>query len=529
MSGSNEKKRSAVLRGIASVLNTCGNAVVVSFDAGAKLTGSFGNTFKKLSGMPFRKKSSATSEAYQRECDTLLKSIKDYEQKIKSVYYEIGKASARLTETDGDEAQISNSGTVKELLEKIHGYENSVKKMRGRIAGLEEERAAEEARKKEDDGYRRATLMAGRARKGKQRGDASQLTADINNAIKEALIHGTFETASDRAVFDNVATDLLDKEAEIQMLAAAELGKMKNIAAVPVLHAAIGMAEGHLATEIVNALISLGDPSSVDVLRQSARDTSARVRITSLRGLYKLAPEDKDVRQQIIDSLSDINPEVRKTGATLLGWLDESKAVPALIQCLTDEDERVRKAVVSALANIRDTASMLPIIRQLRDDSTEVRKKALDAIKVISGQEVAFDLSAKGDELLEIIDSMKKWWQEVRASGQSKPFIIGATDDQKPTGSKVSKAEKPASESEPEPKIASNPEPAEPAATVETNEPEVADVKKTTDKDKDADSAADKKAANDTTSAKDETAEQDKPSKDSNKDKTETNSKAKGK
>ena len=304
MSGSKENKRSSVLRGIASVLNSCGNAVVISYDASARLAGSIGGTVKKLPGLASRKKTvTGNAAAYQHECEKIITNIKKYEHEIKSLYYEIGKASARLTEDDGGPGQITESGTVKELLEKIHTYENSIKKLRVRVGGLEEEMAAEEAKQKEEERYHRATLMAGRARKGKRPGDSQQFTDAINSAIKEALIHGEFDTASDRAVFDKVASDLLDKEPEIQMLAAAELGKMSNSAAVPVLHAAIGMAEGHLATEILNALISLGDPRSVNILQNTARDSTARVRITSLRGLYKLSPEDKTIRQIFIDAL----------------------------------------------------------------------------------------------------------------------------------------------------------------------------------------------------------------------------------
>jgi HEAT repeat protein len=302
------------------------------------------------------------------------------------------------------------------MLAQVKDYEKNIFALKERIVALEEEQKVEEIRAKEQDKerYRRATLMAGRARKGKESGHRNQVATDVNVSIKEALIHGNFESASDRTIFDKVATDLLDKDVEIRMLAAAELGKMGNKAAVPVLHAAIAQGDGPLVTEIINALIALGDPQSVPIMFDCTQSSNGRVRVCALRGLYKLAPEDEKIRPIFHDGLGDQHPEVRKTAATMLGWLDDADAVPALVQCLTDDDVRVRKAVIAALANIRDKACVGSLIRQLRDDDLEIRQRVLDAIKVISGEQVDFNVSSVGEMLDADIERLKKWWQEIR-------------------------------------------------------------------------------------------------------------------
>ncbi|UCD86565.1 MAG: HEAT repeat domain-containing protein, partial [Desulfobacterales bacterium] len=103
-----------------------------------------------------------------------------------------------------------------------------------------------------------------------------------------------------------------------------------------------------------------------------------------------------------------------RTAATFIGWKDYADAAPSLVQCLRDEDARVRKGAVSALANIKDSLAVLPLIKVLGDKDLEIREKSLNAIKVITGEEIAFDLHASGKELTEAINNLRDWWQQER-------------------------------------------------------------------------------------------------------------------
>lgn len=423
MTAENRPKKSLFVRGIATALNSCGNAVVVSYDAGAKVVGSLFGVVKKIPGLPTKLDlfSGGSGGGNTGETENLYRKIKAYEGEIKAVYYEIGKASAQL-EGDTSEAEaLRESGAVKKMLAQVKEYKKNIAALKERLVELEEEKRAEASRAKEQDKerYRRATLMAGRVRKGKESVHRNHVVTDVNMSIKEALIHGCFESASDRTIFDKVATDLLDKDIEIRMLAAAELGKMGNKAAVPVLHAAIAQGDGHLVTEIINSLIALGDPASVPIMFDCTQSPNERVRVCALRGLYKLAPDDEKVRPIFHEGLGDQHPEVRKTAATMLGWLDDANAVPALVQCLSDDDIRVRKAVIAALANIRDKSCLGALIRQLRDEDLDIRQRVLDAIKVVSGEQVEFNVSSTSEALDADIERLKKWWQDVRAGKES--------------------------------------------------------------------------------------------------------------
>jgi hypothetical protein len=200
---------------------------------------------------------------------------------------------------------------------------------------------------------------------------------------------------------------------EIKTLAAAELGKMGNRAAVPILIEAARFDNPDLTSEVINSLISIGATEAVALFKEKVNDPKYRVRIGCLRGLFKLAGDDEAI-PLLTDALRDEHPEVRRSAATFLGWKDRTDAVPALVQCLSDDDARVRKAAVSALANIKDDSSVPPLLRVLGDKDLEIREKALEAIKLISGEEFAFDVKASGNELNKAINDLRNWWQEKR-------------------------------------------------------------------------------------------------------------------
>jgi len=176
----------------------------------------------------------------------------------------------------------------------------------------------------------------------------------------------------------------------------------------------VNINDPSLTSEIVNALIDIGDPDAVPLFKEKVKDPHQRVRVVSLRGLYKLAEDDEEAIQLLTNALRDEHPDVRRSAITFIGWKDNVDAVPTLVQCLKDEDKKVRKAALSALATIRDESSVLPLIRVLRDEDLDMRKKALDTIKMITGEDVAFDLQASGEELTEAIDELANWWQEKR-------------------------------------------------------------------------------------------------------------------
>ncbi|NVM21018.1 MAG: HEAT repeat domain-containing protein [Desulfobacterales bacterium] len=398
-------ERPGFMGGVAKVLNAGGNAAVYAYDAAS---GALGKVFSMARNAPVLPEKVMSVFApglgmiRLTETRRLEERIREYERKIKALYFEIGKEGASYS---GDESALETE-PVKKLIADVRQYEKEIQRLRDRVVEVKEQKKAAALRRKE---LRKA------ARVGKKRDTVADedIKKRVEAAIAKAVKRGDFDTRSEQEIFDKVANDLLDSEAEVKVLAAAELGKIGNAAAVPILVEAVHFDSPELVSEIINSLVMLGDLKAIPLFKENANHSNYRIRIGSLRGLYKLA-EDQEAIPVLTEALRDEHHEVRKTAATFIGWKDYTDAAPSLVQCLRDEDAGVRKAAVSALANIKDTVAVLPLIKVLGDKDLQIREKAFDAIKVITGAEIAFDVNASGKALTEAINNLRDWWQQER-------------------------------------------------------------------------------------------------------------------
>ncbi|MBF0457179.1 MAG: HEAT repeat domain-containing protein [Nitrospirae bacterium] len=335
------------------------------------------------------------------EKDDLRDKITEYEGKIRNLYFEIGKEGASTDQLESDK--------VRKMIEDVKEFEKEIQRLRGRILEIEET-------KREDGSKKTDTRREAKLTKKKLKLTESQVDALLRSAIEKALKHGTFETDSDKAIFNKIANDLLDMEMDVKILAATELGKTGNLAAVGVLLEAVRYDNHYLTAEVINSLINIGDPKAVALCKDMSSGANHKVRINSLRGLYKLGKDD-EIIPYLMDALKDEHAEVRRTAVTFLGWKDCTEAVPGLVQSLQDKDDSVRKAAVSALANIKDTSAVLPLMRTLTDEGIEIRQKSLEAIKMITAKDITFNIELTGEALAKAVNDLKDWWQRERMDG----------------------------------------------------------------------------------------------------------------
>ncbi|MBF0554225.1 MAG: HEAT repeat domain-containing protein [Nitrospirae bacterium] len=427
-----EVKRKGLWGGVAKALNAAGAATLKSFDYTVDLFTKTADAVKKAtpgivdSTIDLSKKTAeliaggfAKMGEYTRRIDfaavklsavdpgtpgtkdELRDKITEYEGKIKNLYFEIGKEGASADKLDSD--------NVRNMIEDVREFEREIQRLRGRILELEEMRREGGLKKSE---ARRELKLA----KKKQKLTEAQVDSQLKSAIEKALKHGKFETDSDKAIFNKIANDLLDMEMDVKILAATELGKMGNKAAVDVLLCAVKYDNHYLTAEVINSLISIADQRAVALCKEMSSGSNHKVRANSLRGLYKLGKDD-EIIPYLMDALKDEHAEVRRQAVTFLGWKDISEAVPGLIQSLQDKDELVRKAAVSALANIKDTSAVLPLMRTLADEAIEIRQKSLEAIKMITAKEITFNIELTGDALAAAVNELKDWWQRERMLG----------------------------------------------------------------------------------------------------------------
>ncbi len=398
-------ERSRLKGSVAKVINASGSAAAWAYDMTSAGVGKALSVAKRTPVLPEKVMdifASGFDMVRRGEKKQLEDRIKEYERKIKSLYFQIGKKGASYS---GDKRALETA-SVKKLIADVREHEKEIQRMRDRIAQIKKEKKARAFGLKK---LRKTKKLA----KKSDRASDEKLKKRVESAIAKAVKHGEFQTRSEREIFDKVANDLLDSEMEIKVLAAAELGKIGNNAAMPILIEVSNFGHPDLTSEVINSLIMLGDSRAVRVFKKNADHSNYRVRIGCIRGLYKLA-EDQEALPVLTKGLKDEHPEVRRTAATFIGWKDYADAAPSLVQCLRDEDARVRKAAVSALANIKDSLAVLPLIKVLGDKDLEIREKSLDAIKVITGEEIAFDLHGSGKELTEAINNLRDWWQQER-------------------------------------------------------------------------------------------------------------------
>ena len=404
-----EKERKGVWGFTVKVLNEAGGALVDLYELGESAVDMVGCKIKKAPGL--KKKTRGTlkpkgTSPKRSEDHAIEDKIKEKESKIEGLYREIGKEGVSHTEAGAP----LDTETVKGLISDVKEYEKEIARLKGRIAELDaqkDESAVESLKPDQKIAFAEAP--------GETKEPELPLHAAMAAAIETGLRSGSFEFASEKAKFEKVAADLLETEMEIKILAVAELGKMKNKAALPVLAEAAGFEDPNLTLEIVNALIDIADSSAVKLFKDQAQNPHYRVRVACLRGLYKLAAGNDDESTQIlIHAMQDEHPDVRKSGATFMGWKGSEDAVPALVQGLKDEDGKVIKAAMSALSAIRDKSAVLPLIKVLKNEDLELKKRALDTIKMITGEEIVFDLQAGGEELDKATDELIDWWQRTR-------------------------------------------------------------------------------------------------------------------
>ena len=405
-----KKERKGVWGFTVKVLNEAGGALVDLYELGEGAVDTVGRKIKKAPGSiresgetvkpkgPFAKRSDG---------HILEDKIKEKESRIQGLYRKIGREGVSRTETGAP----LDTDTVRGLISDVKEYEKEIARLKGRIAELDAQKEDSAVASLEPEPPLRKAMAA---------------------AIETGLRSGSFEF-DEKAKFEKVAADLLETEMAVKILAVAELGKMKNSAAVPVLAEAAGFDDPNLTVEIVNALIDIGDPGAIRLFKDQAQNSHYRVRVACLRGLYKLAGDsDEESAQILMNALLDEHPDVRKSGATLMGWKGNEGAVPALVQGLKDEDGKVIKAALSALAAIRDKAAVLPLIKVLKNEDPELRTRALDAIKMITGEAVAFDLQAEGEALGKATDALIDRWHKTRMGEAEIEEAPAFPDDDQP-------------------------------------------------------------------------------------------------
>ncbi|MFC7142277.1 HEAT repeat domain-containing protein [Halosimplex aquaticum] len=146
--------------------------------------------------------------------------------------------------------------------------------------------------------------------------------------------------------------------------------------------------------DVVNALSGAAaeDDSSevtaaaVDSLDEMGGDAIERL-IADVAGVDFGEGADWMKAKAFVRALNADVPELRMAAANGLGNLEQSDAVPKLVECFDDPDPRVRARAARACGQIADSRATGALEDLLRDDSATVRREAADALGSIGNRQ----------------------------------------------------------------------------------------------------------------------------------------------
>ena len=151
---------------------------------------------------------------------------------------------------------------------------------------------------------------------------------------------------------------------------------------MPALIAALKDQDPRVRRQAAWALGAIDDTRAVPGLIQALEDADERTRSAGRLGARR---DRRSVApcQRCRERSADKTPAVRKQAAWALGAIDDRVRVDALVRALSDEQPGVREQAAWALGAIGDGRALSALLVALKDDSAGVRRQAAWAIGVI--------------------------------------------------------------------------------------------------------------------------------------------------
>ena len=150
-------------------------------------------------------------------------------------------------------------------------------------------------------------------------------------------------------------------ESAQRIVAAAALGRSKDVAAVPALVGVLGDADADFAREAATSLGLLANPAAVEPLVAVVKNRDGYfhnvVRLAAIHSLGQLA--DLRAVEPLIDAIKDPIAEVSAEAIRSLALLSDPRRIPALLEVVRNEQGfyvgATRQAAITGLAHVGGT------------------------------------------------------------------------------------------------------------------------------------------------------------------------------
>jgi len=247
---------------------------------------------------------------------------------------------------------------------------------------------------------------------------------------KEALQAKSDTGFYESAVLKQAVRDILEEQASKRYKAVITLenigAKAGPEAVIKPLVAALKDPNGNIRSQACKTLVKLKASGAVGAITHLLKDNNPRARLEGLRGVYKLAPDTSSIIRHLVEAAKDCHTEVRKRAAMYLGWVESEDAVYALIGLLGDREAVVRKTAALGLGELRDAKAILHLINLLNDKNSDVRATAIYTLRMLTGQDFAYNPKSETEERKKIVGEWGEWWNANRSTFvvHKKEFVV---------------------------------------------------------------------------------------------------------
>jgi HEAT repeat protein len=180
----------------------------------------------------------------------------------------------------------------------------------------------------------------------------------------------TLKNVADTNVIKMAAEQLphLAAEQQIQLLAA--LAECNNRTALPAVLSAAKSSDETVRIAALNAISTLGDASTVDLLVQTASTAGGQEQKAAQDALYRLRGTDVD--EAIAEKLSGAEAKAKIELVRSCDQRNITASAPLLIKAVKDTNEPVRIEAIKALRNLADESNLQELIElQMAESGTE--------------------------------------------------------------------------------------------------------------------------------------------------------------
>jgi hypothetical protein len=220
-----------------------------------------------------------------------------------------------------------------------------------------------------------------------------------------------------------IGTLLTDKDPELRAIAAGTLGKLQQESSVPLLEERIAKEGSDEArTAMVRAIRDIGGAAGVASLRKMAREGEEPADRAAAIAFLTDMRDPSLVSDLIGAALQDFAADVRQAGVIAIRTHGLKGHGDALVKCLDDISEQVLVESVRALGVVQHRPAVPKLMRLLLKPDEEAeepetqRAAASEALRKITGQEIAYDVTLPDADRVVALDAWRTWWEKNKAT-----------------------------------------------------------------------------------------------------------------